>query len=378
MRSPKGLADSTHPQKTFTMSERQSSIHVNSAKSTSEQHNNRTQELDYIFPEHSHKNEQWVSESIADRERKIKRLCKQISGRKLQKNAEPIREAVVNLQAHHTMEDLQKLKSDLEEKWDFEIFQMYIHRDEGASLKNEKGEKIEPKVLNPDKVNYHAHLVIDWQNKKTGKMLRYARGQMSKLQTDVAKSLNMKRGKERVADKQTANERLGIIQYKAKAQEEELAQIREASLKALQEQVEVLEQKKNEAQGRHDEAQREYERAEEEYEEVAGYDRKVGQQLSAAMERETEAREEYERLGEQIREIREGNKRREEEIDRYREVATILKERPDAMADFSEEEINGAIQYLEKEIRGVEEENSKLEEEYSNAQDDWRRKRNSD
>ena len=96
------------------------------------------------------------------------------------------------------------------------------------------------------------------------------------------------------------------------------------------------------------------------------------------MEQESRAREQYEGLENQLREIRERNKGREGEIDRYREVATILKERPDAMADFSEEEINGAIQYLEKEIRGVEEENSKLEEEYSNAQDDWRRKRNSD
>lgn len=230
------------------MSERQSSIHVNSAKSTSEQHNNRDQELDYIFPEHSHKNEKWISESIADRERTIKRLCKQVSGRKLQKNAEPIREAVVNLQAHHTMEDLQKLKSDLEEKWDFKIFQMYIHHDEGASKKNKEGEKLVPKELNPEKVNYHAHLVIDWQNKKTGRMLRYARGQMADLQTDVAKSLGMKRGKGKTADKKTANERLGIIEYKAKAQEEELREIREKNVKALQEEVNSLEQKKNQAE----------------------------------------------------------------------------------------------------------------------------------
>lgn len=343
------------------MSERQSSIHVNSAKSTSEQHNNRTQELDYIFPEHSHKNEQWVSESIADREREIKRLCKQISGRKLQKNAEPIREAVVNLQAHHTMEDLQKLKSNLEEKWDFEIFQIYIHRDEGASLKNEKGEKIEPKVLNPDKVNYHAHLVIDWQNKETGKMLRYARGQMSKLQTDVAESLNMKRGKERGVDKRTANERLGIIEYKAQAQEKELAQIREASLKALQEEVNSLEQKKNEA--------------EREYREVEKYDRQVGEQVLAAMEEERRARERYLEMEQEIGRIREANQRREE---RTREIATILQERPDAMAQFSEEEINGAIQYLENEIRGVERENKDLEEKYANALNDWKSKRSSD
>jgi len=219
------------------MSERKASIHINPVKSTSEQHNTRDQELDYVFPEHTHENEHWVSETIADREKTIKRLCKQVSGRKLQKNAEPIREGVVNLQAHHTMKDLHKLKEDLEEKWGFEIFQMHIQRDEGQEFKDENKKVIEPKKLNPDKVNYHAHLIFDWQNKETGKMLRYARGQMAALQTDVAESLGMERGKRRGSDKRTANERLSPIEYKVKERGKELAE--------LQAEVTALEQKKN-------------------------------------------------------------------------------------------------------------------------------------
>lgn len=324
------------------MSERQSSIHVNSAKSTSEQHNNRTQELDYIFPEHSHKNEEWVSESIADRERKIKRLCKQISGRKLQKNAEPIREAVVNLQSHHTMEDLHKLKSDLanmvheegkykgQKKWQFEIIQMYIHHDEGASLKNEKGEKIEPKMLNPDKVNYHAHLVIDWQNKETGKMLRYARGQMADLQTDVANSLNMKRGKERTADKRTANERLGIVEYKAQAQEKELEEIRKVQLTTLQDEVRSLEQKKNELDEQYAEVNREYFRIADDSREVEGRIRGIEEQGARAVER--------------------FEQERAAQVYEAERIFKELYENPEGFNKFSEEEINGAIQFIQKRI----------------------------
>ena len=251
-------------EKTTTMSERKSSIHINPAKSTSEQHNNREQELNYVFPEHTHENEHWIGESIADREKTIKRLCKQISGRKMQKNAEPIREGVVNLQSHHTMEDLQKLKSDLakmvytdgkyegQKKWRFEIIQMHIHKDEGVAIKIEKKpeesleeykERVdkEPKKLDPDRVNYHAHLVFDWQDKENGKMLRYARGQMADLQTDVAKSLGMQRGKGRTADKRTANERLEPIEYKVKQRGKELVE--------LQSEISVLEQKKNRVWG---------------------------------------------------------------------------------------------------------------------------------
>jgi hypothetical protein len=231
------------------MSERKSSIHINPVKPTSEQHNNREQELNYVFPEHTHENEQWIGESIADREKTIKRLCKQISGRKMQKNAEPIREGVVNLQSHHTMEDLQKLKSDLakmvytdgkyegQKKWRFEIIQMYLHKDEGVAIKDDKKEVIEPKSLDPNRVNYHAHLVFDWQDKENGKMLRYARGQMADLQTDVAKSLGMQRGKEKTVDKRTANERLEPVEYKVKQRGKELVE--------LQSEISELEQKKN-------------------------------------------------------------------------------------------------------------------------------------
>jgi len=327
------------------MSERKSSIHINPVKSTSEQHNNRDQELDYVFPEHTHENEQWVGELIADREKTIKRLCKQISGRKMQKNAEPIREGVVNLQSHHTMEDLQKLKSDLanmvytegkyegQKKWRFEIIQMHIHKDEGVAIKIEKKEgeseeeykervDKEPKKLDPERVNYHAHLVFDWQDKENGKMLRYARGQMADLQTDVANSLGMQRGKERTADKRTANERLEPVEYKVKQRGKELVE--------LQSEISVLEQKKNEAESR-------FERDSREAIDIGAQVRKLENQSKDGI-RDIRAGEEQWRKAERDRRERE----------KY--VYEKLMGDPEGVGEFSEEEIKRAIVLAQGEI----------------------------
>ena len=340
------------------------SINFKPVKSNSERHNERIGELHYVFKNRTKDNESWKAdpnESINQRYEKIARLTKKLTGRSIQAKATPIREAVLNLRHDHTMDDLHRLRGALKKEYGIDAFQIHIHRDEGYGPKEGKP------FYGPVKLNLHAHMVFDWQDKKTGKSFKLYKQDMSKIQDLVSETLNMERGEL----KENSNVvRLEAVEFKAEQERKRVAE--------LQEQAKVLEQKKNEAERRNREAKREYERAGEEHREVEGYDRKVGQELSAAMEQESRARERYEGLEEQIRKIRERNKGREEENERYREVATILKERPDAMADFSEEEINGAIQYLEKEIRGVEEENSKLEEEYSNAQDDWRRKRNSD
>ncbi len=96
--------------------------------------------------------------------------------------------------------------------------QIHIHRDEGKSK---------------DDLNYHAHMIFDWQDEKTGKMLRLNKLDMSEIQSLVAKSLNMKRG---ILKTNSNRERLEPIEYKR--QQEEL------KLKELQKQR-FLEEKKN-------------------------------------------------------------------------------------------------------------------------------------
>ncbi len=124
--------------------------------------------------------------------------------RKLQKNSKPIRECVINLQSNHTMDDLKKACDKVAKKLGVTPFQWHIHRDEGKVYASKA--KIPPEILAKRKVveieeggfcvvNYHAHVVWDWQDKKTGRMQKTKPVQFKEIQTIIADSLGMERGK---------------------------------------------------------------------------------------------------------------------------------------------------------------------------------------
>lgn len=201
------------------------SINFKPIKANSEHHNERQGEnLKYVHSELTPNNESWKGDEIHSKLSKIQKYCKQISGRKLQKNAIPIREAVVNLNADHTMMDLKILADELESKFGIECFQIHIHRDEGVSS---------------DQLNYHAHMVFSWQDLTTGKTLKLHRHHMSQIQDVVATALGMERGELKT---NSNRERLEAIEYKRQQEE--------VKLKTLQEQTDSLEQKKNEVRAR--------------------------------------------------------------------------------------------------------------------------------
>jgi DNA-binding ferritin-like protein (Dps family) len=201
-----------------------SSINFKAVKSNSERHNFRQGPLDYVYEDLSENNLSWSVSSIQDKQKTIEESCQILSGRKLQKNATPIREAVVNLQPHHNMDDLKRLANELEKKFEIKCFQIHIHRDEGISK---------------DEINHHAHMVFDWQDKRKGSTLRLNKLAMSQIQTLVANTLEMERGELKV---NSNRERLEPIEYKR--QQEEIRH------QQLQEQNEILEQKKNEVRAR--------------------------------------------------------------------------------------------------------------------------------
>lgn len=201
-----------------------SSINFKPVKSNSEHHNFRQGPLDYVMEDLSENNRSWSIDSINDRTEEIKKHCKEVSGRKLQKNANPIKEAVVNLQPHHTIDDLKSLATELEKRFGIQCFQIHIHRDEGQSR---------------DDINHHAHMVFDWQDKSKGTVFNLNQLKMSQIQTLVANTLGMERGELKT---NSNRERLEPIEYKR--QQEEL------KLQMLQEQNNVLEQKKNEVRAR--------------------------------------------------------------------------------------------------------------------------------
>ena len=182
------------------------SINFKVVKSDSEIHNFRKKSFDYIRKDLTPKNEYWMEQKIADRIQKIESYCKEKSGRKLQKNAMPVREAVVVIKENTTMQDLHNLSKKLEEELNIRIFQIAIHKDEGHYDKDTKEWK----------PNYHAHLVADWQDLQTGKTLKHQSFHYSKMQDLAAECLEMERG---ISGSLV---RLEAVEFKIKKKEEDL------------------------------------------------------------------------------------------------------------------------------------------------------------
>ncbi|KQS93023.1 hypothetical protein [Chryseobacterium sp. Leaf394] len=187
------------------------SINFKAVKSDSETHNFRKKTFDYIRKDLTPKNEYWMEQKIADRIQKIEAYCKEKSGRKLQKNAMPVREAVVVIKEDTTMLELQNLAKRLEEELKIRVFQIAIHKDEGHTDKDTKEWK----------PNYHAHLVADWQDLDTGKTLKHQSFHYSKMQDLTAECLNMERGIS------GSRGRLEAIEFKIRQKEEDLKVLEE-------------------------------------------------------------------------------------------------------------------------------------------------------
>ena len=202
------------------------SINFKAVKSDSEIHNFRKKSFDYIRKDLTPKNEYWMEQKIAARIQKIESYCKEKSGRKLQKNAMPIREAVVVIKENTTMQDLHNLSKRLEEELKIRIFQIAIHKDEGHYDKDTKEWK----------PNYHAHLVADWQDLQTGKTLKHQSFHYSKMQDLAAECLEMERGVS------GSLARLEAVEFKIKKKEEDLKILEER----YQEMQQEMESKKSE------------------------------------------------------------------------------------------------------------------------------------
>ncbi len=181
------------------------SINFKPVKSDSEIHNFRRKIFSYIRKDLVKNNEYWSEEKISSRLQKIENYCKEKSGRKLQKNAIPIREAVVVIKENTTMMELQNLAEKLKIELGIEVFQIAIHKDEGH-YDQDTGEW---------KANYHAHMVVDFQDKTTGKTLKHKSFHYSKMQDLAAECLRMERGIP------GSKKRLEAIEFKLMKKEED-------------------------------------------------------------------------------------------------------------------------------------------------------------
>ena len=120
---------------------------------------------------------------MKERERKDKKTgkVKKVSG------CSALREGVVVCNADTTMGDLRRYTRLCHQRWGITAIQIHIHRDEGH-------------YENPDdksswKPNYHAHIIWDWMDHETGKSFKLNKNDMSELQTLLAETLGMERGK---------------------------------------------------------------------------------------------------------------------------------------------------------------------------------------
>ena len=185
------------------MSERKSSINIQSGHTAEFFHNTReTPTKNSIFSTQDNYTNLTAKQSLSLYNQELQartQLYTNRTGQKLQKKAITLLSSVINLKANSTKEDVEKVCKLLEQKLNTKVIQYSIHQDEGHTTS--KGEKV---------VNYHAHILfmgldnsgVSVRKKLDKKMLR-------ELQTDVAICLNMERGKENSKTK-----RLSTYDYK--------------------------------------------------------------------------------------------------------------------------------------------------------------------
>lgn len=208
----------------------QTSIHLRPCKQSSEIHNKREKELDYVRTDLSQNNEWWSAvSSLGELRSEISAMVKEKTGRKMQAKAEPLREGVVVIQEGTTMEQLQELGRRFQERFGVTPVQIAIHRDEG----HWKGEEWKP--------NLHAHIVFDWYNHTTGKSIKTSKLDAVEMQTITAEVLGMERGVS------SEKKHLESARYKAQARQKEIEQL-EQQAAGLSDAVKLATEKKAEAE----------------------------------------------------------------------------------------------------------------------------------
>ncbi len=192
-----------------------SSINIQISTPNAFKHNDRTSKVNYVIDD-KNLNEYDKPAKEAEiyyhhlKDEAIKNYTAR-TGQKIQTKEERFRwTAVVNLNAHHNLEDVKKLAAALEKKYKWQPLQIAIHKDEGHI--NDKGERVK---------NYHAHLeffMLDKQGCYTMKKKDFRLKDMSALQDFVAVTLKMDRGESK---KITGKERLEHKEFKAVKQAEQ-------------------------------------------------------------------------------------------------------------------------------------------------------------
>ena len=192
-----------------------SSIHFENIKPTSQSHNLRQRDFDYVRKELTPLNKSYGNmkphpEVIEE----LKKIIKEKTGRSAQAKAKFLIEGVFLFKKDHTDAELVEVVNNFGKKFNVSLKELHIHRDEGHY----------DKKTNEWKPNYHAHLVVENINRETGKSVKWDKEDLSRIQDYFAEALNMQRGIK--SDKK----HLRALEFKVKKEQEQLDKIQNEKL----------------------------------------------------------------------------------------------------------------------------------------------------
>ena len=177
---------------------------------SSELHNKRQRELDYVRKELTPLNEayHYTDRTLKAELKRIRADVKAKTGRALQKNAIPIKEGVAVIDQGTTMEQLKAFCKRCQDEFGIIPLQIHMHKDEGH-----KGSK----TWIP---NLHAHIVWRMYG-EDGRNVRISNIDCARMQTILAECLGMERGES------SSRKHLSNLEYKKARREEELLELGE-------------------------------------------------------------------------------------------------------------------------------------------------------
>ena len=195
--------------------------------------------------------------------------------------ASPIRECVVVIEKDTKLKDLLRFTKEVEKKWGIKALQVHLHRDEGH-YEN-------PSYENTWVPNYHAHIIWDWMDWKTGKSIKLNADDMSTMQDMVAEALDMERGQKK---SETGLDHLERNDFILQKQEKEKKRLEEEKRKAQSE--------KAKAENKANEAKEEAKKAVEEKDEAEKKAQEAKTALTSAESKITEKQSEIDNLDKRI------------------------------------------------------------------------------
>ena len=222
------------------------SIHFEPCKvNFSMAHNLRKVVPSYVNKELSHLNTSLYAKgddpsirNLALREQQCRALYQEKVRQKPQDKSVFLREGVIVLDSNVTDQDIGKLMHAIAQLTGWIPLQIHVHRDEGhykylTAEQREQTEFIQ---------NLHAHVIFDCQDKKTGKVIRVNKEQLSEIQDLTAKYLHMERGVK------SSKKHIEATQYRAMKVQEEIA-LKESEKQTLTNEVQELQEVKGEYKG---------------------------------------------------------------------------------------------------------------------------------